>query len=116
MKTAYQVIQPSGEIEHCEGDWPKDPGYAFLATTLEPLLGEHEPLEHVRVWDDGRYKDMFVSEYGQLRMESRGRLPRNAVATEHYRRNTMTHEPDTNPADLPDIRGVAILFDRQVWF
>ena len=117
MKTEYSIYRAGhASPERHEIDWPDDPGYDRIKTLVEPLLGAGEPLEHVAVLYNGERHDMFVSEVGQLQLTTRGPLPINAAATAVYRCNWLTHHPDTNPDDLPNIAGVAVLFHRPVWF
>jgi hypothetical protein len=75
------------------------------------VIGQDADPEHVTVWYDGRYLDMFVDETGVLKA-----LPYNNVATTIYRANTLAHEPDPGPVDeLPYIAGSAVLFLDKVW-
>jgi hypothetical protein len=116
MKTEYTIFKPGdGAVERGEVDWPREPGYKLIKALVEPLLGDDEPLEHVTVLHDGKRCDMFVSEYGHMRLNTRGPLPINDRATAIYRTNWMTQYPETDPETLPDIAGVAILFHRIVW-
>jgi hypothetical protein len=99
--------------------WPRreggGPGYHWLRTFVEPLLG-HEPLEHVSVLWDNRQADMFVSELGRVHMTTRPPLPRNEAATIIYRTAWLRREAETAPERLPWIAGTAVLFERRVWF
>lgn len=117
MKTTYEVYRVgTAEVERCEVDWPSAPGYDRIKALVEPLLGEKEPLEHVAVLHEGKRRDMFVSEYGHVRLTTRPPLPINDVATKIYRNNWMTRFPETDPETLPDIAGTAVLFtNRIVW-
>jgi hypothetical protein len=115
MKTEYTIFKPGdGAVERGEVDWPKDPGYHLIKALVEPLFGG-DPLEHVSVLHDGRRRDMFVSEYGHMRIATRDPMPRNERATAIYRTNWMTQHPDQDPESLPTIAGPAILFYRIVW-
>lgn len=116
MKTEYIIFTPghaSGEWH--EIDWPVEPGYDRIAKLIEPLLGEKEPLEHVTVLYEGRRADMFVSEYGHMTLTHREPLPINDRATEIYRAAWLSRHPKDDPATLPSIAGVAVLFTRIVW-
>lgn len=108
--TAYKIIAADGTVTEDEIEWPKDPGYDRLRDLVVPLLG-NVWLEHVRVLDEGRYKDMFVAEAGH-----RLKLPRNEKATALYRAGWLKLYPGARPEDLAHIVGPAILFDQQVWF
>jgi hypothetical protein len=81
---------------------------SHIMTALEPA----EDYEHVNVFWQGEYRDMFVDETGALKG-----LPRNDKATTIYLNNMRTHDPE-NPAliDPPAIYGPAVLFDTKVWF
>lgn len=115
MKTPYAIYRPGhASPEQHEIDWPESPGYDRLKTLIEPLI-DGEPLEHVTVLHDGKRRDMFVSELGQLQMATRGPLPRNDAATVIYRNNWITQHPKADPETLPWIAGTAILFERIVW-
>jgi len=116
MKTEYTILKPGDvPVERGEVDWPKEPGYQLIKALVEPLLGDNEPLEHVAVLHDGKRRDMFVSEYGHMRLTTREPLPINDRATAVYRNNWMTQHPDQDPETLPGIAGNAILFHRIVW-
>jgi hypothetical protein len=89
---------------------PQAPNRDQLRALVEPLL-DGQRLEHVAVlWDDKRCS-MFVGETSTI-----DGLPFNAEATKVYRNNWMTRHPDADPDELPEIRGPAVLFDRNVWF
>lgn len=140
IKTRYRVIMPSrcptcgalvpSVFDHIDREcstedprepgirevmWPREPGYDRLRALIEPLLGDRS-LEHVSVLADFKggtdyaAADMFVDETGAL-----NGLPINDAATTIYRRySVLTHRAD--PDGLPAIYGVAILFERRVWF
>lgn len=110
MITTYHVIKPDGTKTTHTVDWPGEPGLDRMKTVIEPLL-DGARLEHVAVLHEGRRHDMFVDE----EFVSKG-LPYNAEATEIYRCNWMTQHPDVDPESLPPILGVAVLFDRLIWF
>lgn len=79
-------------------------------TVLEVIGAENDP-EHVTVWHDSRYLDMFVDETGVLK-----ELPFNEKATKIYRANVQAHEPNPEPEDeMPIICGNAVLFLEKVW-
>lgn len=110
MKTTFTIYRVGRPVETGEVDWPVEPGYFNIKNLVEPILdGKH--LEHVTVFHEGQYTDMFVDETGQL-----DNLPVNPDATAIYRNNVLVHVPGTKPEDMPDIRGTAIVFSRKVWF
>lgn len=115
MITVYRVI-PVGDAAATRGEveWPRTPGYLAIAQLVEPLLG-NEPLEHVSVLHDGERRDMFVSEFGRLRLAQRGPLPRNDRATAIYRAASLARSPGLDPERLSFIAGPAVLFERRVW-
>lgn len=117
MKTTYEIYRVGqSEPERGEIDWPLAPGYDRIKALVEPLLGEKEPMEHLSVLHNGKRRDMFASEYGHVQLTWRASLPINDVATAIYRHYSLTHNPEQNPDDLPDIAGTAVLFtDRVVW-
>ena len=120
MKTVFWIY-PARPVERQarEAELPRDPSYKQLCAVLDPLFFKRH-WEHVFVYMGeepglGRsaYRDMFVDERGQL-----DGFPRNEAATAIYRRNVLMHEPakHPDPEALPDIVGLAVLFERQVWF
>lgn len=117
MKTTYEIYRVGQtEPERGEIDWPQEPSYGVIKALVEPLLGEKEPMEHVAVLHNGDRRDMFVSEYGHMKLTWRAPLPINDVATKIYRHNWLTQHPEADPDDLPNIAGTAVLFtDRVVW-
>lgn len=108
--TDFIIIKADGTKEAGVADWPHHPGYDRIKTLIRPLLDDNQ-FEHVSVLHEGKRTDMFVDEMGMM-----NGLWVNTKATEIYRNNTMTHQPDTNPDDLPQIYGTAILFATRVWF
>lgn len=111
MKTIATIYRPDGTEETQEVDWPREPGFKRLDEFLAPLIGvDSANWEHVSVlWND-KALDMFVDENGQ----SNG-LSHNAKATEIYRNNAVKRM-GKKTEDLPDIVGIAVLFDRRVWY
>lgn len=122
MKTRITIMRPDQPHEGQEYDLPREPGYEKLKAIIEPLL-DGGWMERVAVLADfagGTHfqpTDMFVDENGHLKLPP---LPRNEAATIIYRRATMlgrTSAPKpADPEQLPFIVGVAVLFDRRVWF
>lgn len=118
--TRYRLISPDGAHKDFTADLKGSPGYPALREIIAPLL-DGGASEHVSVWadfDGGRkFKalDMFVDDRGLVK-----RLPRNEIATEHYRRANLMGKSSApkvdNPEKLSFICGPAILFDRRVWF
>jgi hypothetical protein len=110
MPTTFTILHADGSSETRSAELAAEPGFDALDQLLRPLLDGGD-LEHVNVFHDGRYTDMFVDEIGMLKG-----LPRNEAATAIYRNNTLVHVPGTNPESLPAIYGTAVLFNRKVWF
>lgn len=107
----FVVFRPDGTQASGECKMPAEGSrWRDLANVIRPLL-DGADFEHVRVFHEGEYRDMFVDEIGQLKG-----LPRNERATEIYRCNVLTHEiPPPDPESLPDVVGSAVLFDKPVW-
>lgn len=85
--------------------------YAVAEKVVRGVIGDDADVEHVRVWDRGQYRDMFVDEIGHHK-----HLPLNEQATAIYRANSLAHEqPPPDPDEMPTIVGDAVLFDQQVW-
>jgi len=103
-------VQETREVEFKHGI-PVYPELSDLLDTEFARLGIGDDWEHVTVLYKGRRCDMFVAE-GSAHDGS----PRNEAATEIYRTAWMDRHPDADPEDLPAAYGVAVLFDKQVWF
>ena len=110
ITTTILVIKPNGDLVSKPHQLPRDPGYDALRALVLPHLAPGG-MERVAVLYAGNPCDMFVDDEGLIK-----RLPFNRVATGIYRANSMRHDPKQNPDDLPFIAGVAVLFDRKVWF
>lgn len=111
MKTIATIYKPDGTEETREMDWPKEPGFKRLDKFLAPIIGVPSAnWEHVSVEWNHKHLDMFVDEEGQLK-----NLPHNAMATKIYCNYSITHRAMI-AEDLPDVVGVAVLFDRRVWY
>ena len=110
--TNYTIIQPDGAEEVRTVDLPEKPSFTQLASVIRPLLGFGRDAERVNVLLQGRYTDMFVDDMGVL-----DGLPINAKATAIYNNNLRENSPAVAAVlgEQP-IHGVAILFDRRVWF
>lgn len=109
--TGYRVIAPGdGAVKEVTIDWPSEPGFDVINKLVKPLIGGGN-IEHVSVLHDGKRRDMFVDDEGQLKG-----LPRNDRATAIYRTNWLTRNPGTDPESMPCIAGTAVLFTRRVWF
>lgn len=110
MRTDYTIYHPDGVREHRFVEWPEDPGYELIRDVVKPILNGGE-LEHVTVLHGGERLDMFVDDMGHSKS-----LPLNAEATAIYRNNALSRDPNRDPATMPRIVGVAVLFARRVWF
>lgn len=86
--------------------------YAMVKEIVAGVIGEDNDFEHVTVWHDDLYLDMFVDETGVEKD-----LPVNPIATSIYRANVLAHEPPDSVLlkDLPSIHGDAVLFLEKVW-
>jgi hypothetical protein len=115
IDTTYHVIQVDGTKSTATAQLPDEPTLKDLEAIIRPILNG-EPLERVRVLVDDHYTDMFVSELGQCEITTRGPLPINIKATKIYRANWLKAHPSDDPDKLPTIAGVAVLFERPVWF
>jgi hypothetical protein len=116
METKVLIMTPDQPNEHRIFELPERPSYHEIAELMQLLIGcEH--CEHVNVLADFaggvafKHSDMFVDEIGQQK-----RLPRNENATVVYRRNALLHQGVRDPESLPSIVGVAVLFERRIWF
>ena len=110
MKTTYYVLDILGRPREQSVDWPRDPGSDRIKALVQPLLKGGNP-DHVTVLHNGERGDMFVDDKGQEKQ-----LARNIKATRIYRAATLARAPQTDPESLPWIWGIAILFDRVVWY
>lgn len=109
IETTYTVYQPDGSSYEGCIMWPKEPGYDLIREFVEPIL--HADLEHVAVLYKGKKADMFVDDTGALK-----KLPINKAASDIYRAAYLKRYPDVDPENLSAIHGIAILFDRIVWY
>ena len=86
------------------------PDFATLRSLIRNKLGGCD-FEHVNVFWEGEYRDMFVDEIGQLKD-----LPINMRATVIYWNNVKVHSPtEYDPDRMPLIFGKAVIFDKKVW-
>jgi hypothetical protein len=118
MLTSYTIYYPSGETKRGEVDWPDVPSDSRIAEFVDLILGPGRNLKHVRVLraDIGESdlitpkdsRDMFV--YDSCALDG---LPLNPEATRIYQ---ALFKLNGVRGDLPAIYGVAIVFDRRVWF
>lgn len=120
----YRVLYHDGRDEAHEAELPEADAeralkpsdnqrkrWAIVREITQAIIGLGKDVEHVRVWHEGKYLDMFVDETGVL-----DQLPLNTAATAVYRANWMAHEPNPGPVDeLPIIAGDAVLFLEKVW-
>lgn len=104
-----EVDLPHTKIE-LSPDATEGPSYKALSAVLDPLFFKR-PWEHVSVLFEGRRTDMFVDESGVL-----DGLPRNEAATAIYRANWLSQYPHADPESLPHIAGLAVVFEKRVWY
>jgi hypothetical protein len=102
----FTMIPVLGEARNLTG--PFAGGY----DSLKKLIGEYfdEDFEHVAVLFDGHRRDMFVGGTSSIN----GRHIRNIRATEIYRANALSQDPDLDPEELPAISGPAVLFPSYI--
>ena len=123
MQIGFLVIRASGAESAHSVDLPAvkdDPKatktWPIVRAEVCKVIGVDNDPEHVRVWHQGRYLDMFVDETGALEG-----LPVNERATAIYHANVLEHDPDGPDAqeirngDAPMIYGDAVLFLEPVW-
>jgi len=110
--TKFQIIMPDGMILEDQFRFDrKPPSYKTLQGLLGPFV--EGQIEHVNVFYEGEYRDMFVNETGM-----RDKLELNPKATEIYLNNTKVHDPDRykQVKNRSAIYGVAVLFpEEKVW-
>ncbi|NTE96712.1 hypothetical protein [Agrobacterium tumefaciens] len=112
MQTTFTIIQPDGAEEVHTVELPEQPEFKQLAAVIQPILGKNRDMERINVFWQDRYACMFVDDMGVL-----DDLPLNAKATEIYNNNLRVHNPELHAElGVNPIHGVAILFDRRVWF
>lgn len=114
MKATYRFISVDGTETTHSVDLLDEPGHRHtkLHEIFELHFGPDIEMEHVNVWYDDHYTDMFVDETGSWKG-----LPINKTATDIYRANVLAHAVNPpNPEDMPPIFGDAILFEKKVWF
>jgi len=81
-----------------------------IRSMVDEVIGKDNYAEHVTVFWNGKYCDMFVDEEGHPKG-----LEINMLATAIYWNNVLVHQPD-KPHDIMDhpIMGNAILFGDRV--
>jgi hypothetical protein len=111
-RTEYHIIRASGEVSSSYCELPDDAGEAWrmVRDIVLDVIGRDNNLEHVLVYWDGKYVDMFVDENGLA-----SGLPRNEFATRICRYNIVTHEPGAIAEELPFIVGDAVLWSDRLW-
>jgi hypothetical protein len=112
-ETPYRIIYPNGGEEPRSVRWPREPGFSMIEDEIGPLFAP-DHFEHVSVFWNGAYTDLFVSELGAINGS-----PVNPKATEIYHENMRQHNPEGYLAlgeAMPRIYGTAVLFSRRVWF
>src|SRR5262245_53913474 len=109
----YKLIPVEGDIEDkVMLTSTAEPTYEDLAVIGESIGIERGYFQHVTVWDEGRYKDMFVHEEGR-RMGHKF----NERASKIYWANSIAHQGKTEEECRKSnyyIVGTAILFEKGV--
>lgn len=110
--TKFTIIMPDGTVMEDQFRFDKKPpSYKSLQTLLGPFVEGY--IEHVNVFYNGEYRDMFVNETGM-----RDGLEINPKATEIYLENIKTHANEfyEKEKQRTHIHGVAVLFpEEKVW-
>lgn len=117
MKVKYRLFHTSGRVEKLTAEFRRKGDAGRLADT-RMVFDRHVPgahMEHVTVWFDEAYTDMFVDEEGKLKG-----LPFNEAATLVYWENTKVHMPEQfvvamRSGNIDVICGDAILFEARIW-
>lgn len=118
MKVRYKLFHAhSGRVENFHAEFNGKGDRGRLDDTRR-VFERHLPgceMEHVNVWYNDAYTDMFVDEIGKLK-----KLPLNTEATKIYWENMRVHDPLTfqvaaERGELDVIAGDAILFEEKVW-
>src|SRR5258708_1352178 len=97
IATTFTIIRLDQTLETAEKReilLPLKPGYDLLMSTLKAMLPGADP-EHVNVFWENKYTDMFVDDVGKLK-----ELPRNEQATAIYRNNWMVHRQGVEPESM----------------
>jgi hypothetical protein len=114
MKTIMTVILPDGTTTDEELNLPREVPLDTFYKLAEPHGIPRGYVEHVTVFHNKKYTDMFVHEEGRLKG-----LPYNPKATEIYHANAIAHQGQTKQKLIAQgffIVGPALLFDRKVWY
>lgn len=119
ITTNFTILRPNGIDESGETGLSPEPTLKQLDAVLNPIFHAQRPLahyEHVRILSEaGQYVSMFVDAESSLL-----RMAFNRKATIEYHRNMIVHRNAPHIDGIiqasPIIHGVAVLFDRNVWF
>uniref|UniRef100_A0AAU6W4R5 Uncharacterized protein n=1 Tax=Pseudomonas phage Cygsa01 TaxID=3138529 RepID=A0AAU6W4R5_9VIRU len=112
IRTVYTILQPDGTPTNGVVMWPENPGYERIRELTNTILGvDTFPERVVYRKADGGVADMLVDEDGHNVGQQY-----NTQATAHYRRDWMLKNPGQNPDFMHHIVGIAIVFDRKVWY
>lgn len=120
MMERMTILDPDGSISHRDVSLSAEPNYYELQAALGPVFAEQRNgpahWEHVSVMlPNGQRGDMFVDETGAQYPA----LPVNIAATRHYHRASISRGEVAHDGVIPGgdmIYGVAVMFDRRVWF
>lgn len=113
IETAYAIIVPGKPPVLMATMMTQRPSLDELRSVIRPALRltDDDHFERVAVLNQGVPTDMFVDECGAVKG-----LPRNDEATKIYHAFWLTKYPDADVSKLPFIAGIAVLFNRRVWF
>jgi hypothetical protein len=101
------IFHENGIQETFEQDIQIDPEYDVIRPLCDRAFSGY--MEHVTVFFEGRYTDMFVDEESKLKG-----CRRNEAATVIYQNNALAHMGVSNPEALDYIAGGALLFHEPI--
>lgn len=111
VATTFHVYRPAAEKRETHTVMlVSEPSYDEIKAVVGPYL-EDGRMEHVSILFNGVRSDMFVDED----FNEKG-LELNEEATKIYHASSLQREPEADTSDWPKIRGVAVVFDRRIWF
>jgi hypothetical protein len=103
----FRVIRADGTETKHEANLTASPTLAEMRAVIDPHLGG-AGMELVII--AGSRVDMFVDDLATVLG-----LPRNAKATEIYRKHWLDRHPGADPESMPQIDGPVVIFEGIVW-